>query len=159
RALQLAELQFEECRVSKENMLGSERMDFKRGGFQGGMQTFYLARPAVAAMAVGIGRAAVEEVAEALGQAGSSHVMGRQWRAESARIEEMKQRLQAARLLCWQAAWLYDEGKENVKEASMAKALSGQVGMAVCLESMEIAARTGAGDMAMLERLLRNVKA
>ena len=37
------------------------------------------------------------------------------------RLERVRRRLRAARLLCWRAAWLADLGRPNILEASMAK--------------------------------------
>jgi acyl-CoA dehydrogenase len=62
-------LRFENCRVPKENLLGSPEIDTKTG-FAGVMQTFDNTRPPVDAMAVGVARAALEETARILTVAG-----------------------------------------------------------------------------------------
>src|SRR5690606_5714550 len=69
RASDTAVLRFDNCRVPKENLLGSPEIDTKKG-FAGVMQTFDNTRPLVAAMAVGLARAALEETRRILEQAG-----------------------------------------------------------------------------------------
>ena len=49
------------CRVPAANLLGGEEHYARRAGFKGAMQSFNATRPAIAAMAVGIGRAALDE--------------------------------------------------------------------------------------------------
>ena len=56
RASDTANFILEDCRVPKENLLGSPEIDTKKG-FAGVMQTFDNTRPLVAAMAVGVARA------------------------------------------------------------------------------------------------------
>jgi acyl-CoA dehydrogenase len=70
----------------------------------------------------------------------------------------MKRNLDAARLLCWNAASLADLGKDNSKEVSMAKALSAKVAMEICVDAMEIGMRASVDDLSLFERLFRNAK-
>src|ERR671932_1838962 len=69
RASDTADFVLEDCRVPKENLLGSPEIDTKRG-FAGAMQTFDNTRPLVAAMAVGLTRACIEETRRLLADAG-----------------------------------------------------------------------------------------
>ena len=69
RASDTATIIFEDCRVPKENLLGSPEIDTKQG-FAGAMATFDNTRPLVAAMAVGCARAALDLTRELLGEAG-----------------------------------------------------------------------------------------
>src|SRR5690606_15974564 len=61
KASDTAAFRFENCRVPKENLLGSPDVDVKQG-FAGVMKTFDNTRPVVAAMAIGVARAAVERM-------------------------------------------------------------------------------------------------
>src|SRR3954468_1787344 len=63
RASDTAAFSLEDCRVPKENLLGSPDIDVKQG-FAGAMQTFDNTRPLVAAMAVGLTRACLDETRE-----------------------------------------------------------------------------------------------
>src|SRR5437660_4938632 len=59
RASQTAELIFEHCRITKENLLAG-RESSKKAGFKAAMGTLDATRPMVGALAVGIARAAYQ---------------------------------------------------------------------------------------------------
>ncbi|MFN8152594.1 MAG: acyl-CoA dehydrogenase family protein [Solirubrobacterales bacterium] len=69
RASDTAAFILDDCRVPKEDLLGSPEIDTKKG-FAGVMRTFDNTRPLVAAMALGVGRACLEHTREALAEAG-----------------------------------------------------------------------------------------
>src|SRR5205807_101943 len=69
RSSDTANFVLEDCRVPKENLLGSADTDASKG-FAGAMQTFDNTRPLVAAMAVGLARACLEETRRLLSEAG-----------------------------------------------------------------------------------------
>ena len=65
KASDTASLVLTDCRVPKNNILGSPEIDTKKA-FAGVMQTFDNTRPLVAAMAVGVAKAALEETTRLL---------------------------------------------------------------------------------------------
>ncbi len=69
KASDTATIRFENCRVPKENLLGSPEIDTKQG-FAGAMATFDNTRPLVAAMAVGCARASLDLTRDLLAEAG-----------------------------------------------------------------------------------------
>ncbi|HEY5941382.1 MAG TPA: acyl-CoA dehydrogenase family protein, partial [Solirubrobacterales bacterium] len=69
RASDTAAFILDDCRVPKENLLGTPDIDAKKS-FAGAMQTFDNTRPLVAAMAVGLARACIEETAKLMKAAG-----------------------------------------------------------------------------------------
>ena len=69
RASDTANFVLDNCRVPKENLLGSPEIEAKRG-FAGVMQTFDNTRPLVAGMAIGVARACLERTREVLSDAG-----------------------------------------------------------------------------------------
>src|SRR3954465_656032 len=69
RSSDTADFVLEDCRVPKEDLLGSPDVDTKRG-FAGAMQTFDNTRPLVAAMAVGLAARCIEETRRLLADAG-----------------------------------------------------------------------------------------
>src|SRR5437588_7297962 len=69
RASDTANFVLEDCRIPKENLLGSAEIAPK-GGFAGVMQTFDNTRPLVAGMAVGVARACLERTRGLLAEAG-----------------------------------------------------------------------------------------
>lgn len=143
-----------DCRVSAENLIGGEEHYARRAGFKGAMRSFNATRPLVASMAVGIGRAALDE---ALGFAREHELLGLPRVRD--RLERIRRRLRAARLLCWRAAWLADHSKPNMLEASMAKATAPGVALEAASFGMEILGEVGARGDQLIEKLFRDVKA
>ncbi|HKU41401.1 MAG TPA: acyl-CoA dehydrogenase family protein [Polyangiales bacterium] len=160
RASDTATITFTDCRVPKENLLGSPDIDTKQG-FGGVMQTFDNTRPVVAAMALGVGRASLERTRELLRQRG---ILGNYERAlygstaAEAELYRMEADLEAARLLTLKAAWLADNGIPNSKEASMAKAKAGRVANHITLRCLQLCASVGATETELLEKWARDSK-
>ena len=143
RASDTANFVLEDCRVPKENLLGSPEIEPKRG-FAGVMQTFDNTRPLVAGMAIGVARACLERTRELLAEAGVEIDYDKPLHAQSAAAAEfisMESDWEAARLLTLQAAWMADNRKPNSLQASMAKAKAGRVGTDVALRCVALARR------------------
>ncbi|HBG29143.1 MAG TPA: acyl-CoA dehydrogenase, partial [Gammaproteobacteria bacterium] len=86
--------------------------------FKTAMEFFDTSRPLVGIMAVGIARAAYEEVVQF---AHDNYLLSRpipRYQAIKDRLAELQRKIDAARLLCWKAAWMADNGIRNTKEAS-----------------------------------------
>jgi acyl-CoA dehydrogenase len=160
RASDTATITFTDCRVPKENLLGSPDIDTKQG-FGGVMQTFDNTRPVVAAMALGVGRASLERTRELLRQRG---ILGGYERtlygstAAEAELYRMEAELEGARLLTLKAAWLADNGIPNSKEASMAKAKAGRVANHITLRCLQLCAASGVTETELLEKWSRDSK-
>lgn len=160
RASDTANFVLEDCRVPKENLLGSPEIDTS-GGFAGVMQTFDNTRPLVAAMAVGLTRACLEETRERLAQAGAEPSYDRPAHLEPAAASallSMEADYEAARLLTLQAAWMADNGKPNSLQASMAKAKAGRTCVDVALRCVELCGSIGYGEGDLLEKWARDAK-
>src|ERR1700678_2566903 len=69
RASDTANFVLEDCRVPKQDLLGSPEIE-NRKGFAGAMQTFDNTRPMVAGMAIGVARACLDATREHLRSAG-----------------------------------------------------------------------------------------
>ncbi|WP_193605464.1 acyl-CoA dehydrogenase family protein [Nocardioides dongkuii] len=160
RASDTATIIFENCRVPKENLLGSPEVDPKQG-FAGAMATFDNTRPLVASMAVGCAKAALDLTRDLLEQAGVVVDYDRPAAAQSAAAATLL-RLEAdwegARLLMLQAAWMADNRQPNSLEASMAKAKAGRVGSDVTLSCVELAGTLGYSEAELLEKWSRDSK-
>jgi acyl-CoA dehydrogenase len=160
RASDTANFRLEDCRVPKENLLGSPEIAPK-GGFAGVMQTFDNTRPLVAGMAIGVARACLERTKELLAQAGVEIDYDKPPYAQSAAASEfiaMESDWEAARLLTLQAAWMADNRKPNSLQASMAKAKAGRVGTDIALRCVALAGAIGYGEGELLEKWARDVK-
>ncbi|HEU5045526.1 MAG TPA: acyl-CoA dehydrogenase family protein [Nocardioidaceae bacterium] len=160
RASDTATIRFEDCRVPKENLLGSPDIDVKQG-FAGAMATFDSTRPLVAAMAVGCARAALELTRELLEEAGVRIDYDRPALTQSAAAStylQMEADWEAAYLLTLQAAWMADNRKPNSLEASMAKAKAGRTCNDITLRCVELAGSVGYSEHELLEKWARDSK-
>src|SRR5947209_8921248 len=140
RASDTANFVLDECRVPKENLLGSPEIAPK-GGFAGVMQTFDNTRPLVAGMAIGVARACLERTRELLEEAGIEIEYDTPAHAQTAAASEyiaMESDWEAAYLLALQAAWMADNRKPNSIQASMAKAKAGRVGTDIALRCVAL---------------------
>ena len=160
RASDTAAIIFEDCRVPKENLLGSPEIDTKQG-FAGAMATFDNTRPLVASMAVGCAKAALDLTRDLLTQAGveidydrPAHVQS----AAAAKYLQMEADWEGARLLMMQAAWMADNREPNSLEASMAKAKAGRVGSDITLSCVELCGSVGYSEGELLEKWARDSK-
>jgi acyl-CoA dehydrogenase len=160
RASDTAAFVLDDCRVPKENLLGSPEIAPK-GGFSGVMQTFDNTRPLVAGMAVGVARACLEATREHLREAGiaidydrPAHLQA----AAAAEFLEMEADWEAARLLTLQAAWMADNKTPNSLQASMAKAKAGRMGTDVALRCVALCGATGFGERELMEKWARDAK-
>ena len=160
RASDTATIMFTDCRVPKENLLGSPEIDSKQG-FGGVMQTFDNTRPVVAAMALGVGRASLERTRELLRQRGILSGYERALygsTAAEAELYRMEAELEGARLLTLKAAWLADNGIPHSKEASMAKAKAGRAANFITLRCLQLCAACGVSETELLEKWARDSK-
>jgi acyl-CoA dehydrogenase len=160
RASDTAAFILEDCRVPKEDLLGSPDVDVKQG-FAGAMQTFDNTRPLVAAMAVGLTRACLEEARAQLAAAGIEFDPGRPpalQPAAAAELLAMEADYEAARLLTVSAAWMADNGKPNSLQASMAKAKAGRTCVDVSLRCVALCGALGYGETSLLEKWARDAK-
>ena len=160
KASDTATIIFEDCRVPKENLLGSPDVDVKQG-FAGAMATFDNTRPLVAAMAIGCAKASLDLTRDLLEQAGVVIDYDRPALTQSAaaaKFLQMEADWEAARLLTLQAAWMADNREPNSLEASMAKAKAGRVGSDITLSCVELAGTLGYSETELLEKWSRDSK-
>ena len=160
RASDTANFRLENCRVHKDDMLGSPEIDSKQG-FAGAMQTFDNTRPLVAGMAVGVTRAALEETRRRLADAGVTIDYDRPahcQHAAAARFLQMEADYEAARLMTLHAAWMADNSRPNSLQASMAKAKAGRTAVDATLGCVELCGSVGYGEDELLEKWARDAK-
>src|SRR6476619_2097310 len=160
KASDTATIRFENCRVPKENLLGSPEIDTKQG-FAGAMATFDNTRPLVASIAIGCARASLDLTRELLEKAGVAIDYDRPatlQHAAAAKFLQLESDWEGARLLTLQAAWEADNSKPNSLEASMAKAKAGRVGSDVTLSCVELCGTLGYSETELLEKWARDSK-
>ncbi|MGI8782987.1 MAG: acyl-CoA dehydrogenase family protein [Acidobacteriota bacterium] len=133
RASDTASLLLDDCRIPAANLLG------ERGqGFIGALQVLERGRIAIAALSVGIAQGAFEAAARYAGervQFGKpiSAFQGIQWK-----LADMATRIEAGRLLTYQAAVLRDLGQRCTLQSSMAKLFASEAAVWVAEEAIQI---------------------
>ncbi len=160
RASDTANFVLHDCRVPKENLLGSPEIEPKRG-FAGVMQTFDNTRPLVAGMAIGVARACLERTFDLLAEAGVEIDYDAPPYVQSAAASEfiaMESDWEAARLLTLKAAWMADNKQPNSLQASMAKAKAGRTGTDIALRCVALCGSAGYGEDELLEKWARDAK-
>jgi alkylation response protein AidB-like acyl-CoA dehydrogenase len=153
RAFDTAALAFEDLRVPVENRLGEEG-----AGFKIAMQTFETARTLVATTAVGVARAAYEyalQYAQERVQFGKPII---QHQGIAFMMADMATQIEAARLLCWRAAYLADQGIDATQAASMAKAFAADVAMKVTTDAVQVLGGYGYIRDYPVEKWMRDAK-
>jgi acyl-CoA dehydrogenase len=158
RASETAELVLEDCRVPEENLLGGEAHYAGNEGFMGAMKTFDASRPTIGAMAVGIARAAHEAARDFVRD---NYVLGRplpRYAMLAAMLADQARLVDAARLMCWRAGWMADEGLPNAKEASMAKAYAARAAMRICEQAVQLLGAHGLERARFVEKWYRDIK-
>lgn len=165
RASDTAAISFSDCRIPKENLLGSAEVatdaEGRKKAFGGVMQTFDNTRPPVAAMAIGVGRAALDLTREILAREGVELKLQKKpanLSSIEAQLCAMEAEWEAARLLVQKAAWMADNGQPNSMEASMCKAKAGRMGNHVALKCVELCQSLGYSETQLLEKFARDSK-
>ena len=134
------------------------RLGQEGDGFRIAMQVFDRSRPMVAAFGVGLLQRCLDE---ALAYARQRHAMGRpilEHQAVGHKLAEMGMRLEAARLLCYQAAALLDAGQRNTLQAAYAKAFASDSAMWAATEAVQIFGGMGYSTEYPVEKLFRDAK-
>ncbi|MEH6592744.1 MAG: acyl-CoA dehydrogenase family protein [Halioglobus sp.] len=165
RASDTASINFNDCRIPKENILGSAEVatnaEERKKAFGGVMQTFDNTRPPVAAMAIGLGRAALDLTRSLLEKEGIALGFDKKpanLSAVEAELYKMEAEWNAARLLVHRAAWMADNKMPNSMEASMCKAKAGRMGNYVTLRCVELCQSIGYSENELLEKFARDSK-
>ena len=146
-------LMFQDVKVPKANRIGEDGF-----GFTFAMTTLNGGRIGIAAQALGIATGAFEL---ALKYAKERKAFGKHLTEHQAiqfKLSEMATKIEAARLLLWQAATLKDEGKDFIRAASMAKLYASEIAQEVTTEAVQIHGGYGYVKEFHVERLMRDAK-
>ena len=157
RASATCEIVYDNYRCPAENRLGEEGEGFKIA-----MTVLDAGRIGIAAQALGVAEAAFEasvqyaKLREAFGQP-IGHFQGIQWL-----LADMKTRIEAARLLVWNAALAKERAKHDggryTLEASLAKLYASETAMWVAERAVQIHGGMGYSKEMPIERYFRDAK-
>ncbi len=157
RASATSEILFEDCRVPVENRLGEEGEGFKIA-----MAVLDAGRIGIASQALGIAEAAY---AASLEYAREREAFGQkigEFQGISFKLADMKTRIEAARLLIYNAALAKQRSKETGErftlEASMAKLFASETAMFVAHAAVQIHGGMGYCKELPVERYFRDAK-
>jgi len=154
RASMQTEFIFEDVEVPKENLIGGEGQ-----GFVLAMKTFERTRTGVAALSVGNARAAFE-TARDWGknriQFGKPVTVNQ---GVSFMLADMATEIEAARLVTWYSAWMYDTGhRQKNMLSAMAKLYASDVAMKVTTDAVQVMAGDGYSTDYLVEKMMRDAK-
>ena len=146
-------LMFSDVKVPKKNRIGEDGF-----GFTFAMTTLNGGRIGIASQALGIASGAYElalkysKERKAFGKPLADH------QAIQFKLADMATKIDAARLLVWQAAYLKDQKKDFVKAAAMAKLYASHIVQEVTTEAVQIHGGYGYVKEFHVERLMRDAK-
>jgi len=129
------------------------------GGFPLAMWALQGGRVAIAAQALGIGRAALDH---AIAHAKTREQFGRPiatFEAIQFMIADVATELDAARMLMWKAATMKAQGDEGLIESSMAKLAASEAAHKAADRAMQVLASAGYRRGSLAERLFRDARA
>jgi acyl-CoA dehydrogenase len=153
RASNTAVINFEDVRVTSDQLLAEEGHGFKLA-----MQTFDRTRPDIGAGACGLMRRAMEEsIAYAL-ERKTFGVPIAEHQMVQAMIAEMGIKYEATRLLVLKAAWQIDNGGRNSLVASYSKAFGADSAMQVATDAVQVFGGNGYITEYPVEKLMRDAK-
>ena len=134
RGLDTCELFFEDFRIPADNLIGG----VANAGFGQVMSGLETGRINVAARAVGVAQAALDASMRYIQQRETFGVAISQHQAIQLKIADMATKIQAARLLVYDAAGKKDSGERIDLESGMAKLFASEVCGEVAMEAMRI---------------------
>ena len=155
RATDTSAFALQDVRVPVENRIGEEG-----DGFKIAMATLDGTRPGTAIGAVGVAQAAYDHSVEYAKERVTFDVPIAMHQAVSFMIADMATEVEASRLLCWQAAWMLDEGlgRGATLYSSFAKRFAADTAMKVTTDAVQVFGGYGYMKEYPVEKLMRDAK-
>jgi acyl-CoA dehydrogenase len=155
RATDTSAFALHDVRVPVENRLCEEG-----DGFKIAMATLDFTRPGTAIGAVGVAQAAYEHALEYAKERVTFDLPIAMHQAVGFMVADMATEIQAARLLCWQAAWMLDQGasREATLHSSFAKRFAADTAMKVTTDAVQVLGGYGYIKEYPVEKLMRDAK-
>jgi acyl-CoA dehydrogenase len=155
RATDTSAMAFNDVVVAAENRLGEEGEGFKIA-----MTVLDYTRPQTAIAAVGVARAAYEHAARYSVDRVQFDMPIAMNQGIAFLIADMATKIEASRLLCWQAAWMIDRssGRAATVYSAMAKRFAADTAMEVTNDAVQIFGGYGYMKEYPVEKLMRDAK-
>ncbi|MDQ3366453.1 MAG: acyl-CoA dehydrogenase family protein [Myxococcota bacterium] len=153
RASNTTDVIFEDCKIPKSALVGSED-----GGFKVAMKTFDRSRPWIAATAAGVIRRSLEESRAYSLERKTFGVPIAQHQAIQFMLAEMAIAYEGTRLLTHKAAWQVDQGDLSAITSAYAKAYGADAAMRCSTDAVQIFGGYGYTKEYPVEKLMRDAK-
>src|ERR1700750_1631565 len=155
RATDTSAFALSDVRVPVENRLGEEG-----DGFKIAMATLDFTRPGTAVGAVGVAQAAYEHAVQYAKERVTFDVPIAMHQGVNFLIADMATEIEAARLLCWQAGWMLDNGfgRKAALYSSFAKRFAADTAMKVTTDAVQVFGGYGYIKEYPVEKLMRDAK-
>jgi alkylation response protein AidB-like acyl-CoA dehydrogenase len=153
RASSTCEVRFDNCRIPADRVLGPVGKGYKIA-----IETLNEGRIGIGAQMLGVGQAALDA---AIGYSKERVQFGKrlaEFQAMRFQLADGATRLEAARLLVYNAARLRDAGLPFVKEAAMAKLYASEAAEKICAMAVEVYGGNGYSTEYPVEKYYRDVK-
>ena len=147
------EIAFVNARVPKENLLGEYNK-----GYPVALATLGGGRIGIAAQALGIAQAALEAAVRYAGERRQFDRAIGEFDAIREMLANMATEVDSTRLLVYQAAWLRDQGRPHIKEASLAKWHASEVATRAANWAIQVHGGYGYLTEFTVERLWRDAR-
>lgn len=146
-------LLFNDVKVPKANRIGEDGF-----GFKFAMKTLSGGRIGIASQALGIASGAYEMSLAYSKQRKAFKKVISDHQAIQFKLADMATEIEAARLLCYKAAWLKDNNLDYGTASAMAKLFASKVAMDTTIEAVQIHGGYGFVKEYHVERLMRDAK-
>lgn len=153
RGTQTSDLIFENVKVPKENLIGKEGIGFKIA-----MNTLEAGRIGVAAQAVGVAQSALDEAIKYTKERVQFGKTLSKFQNTQFEIADMETKVNAARLLVYDAAQKKDAKMKMAKESAMAKYYASEIANEVAYKALQLHGGYGFIKDYPIERIYRDAR-
>lgn len=151
RVVERASITLDNVRIPAKNRIGEEGR-----GFHISMRMVDWIRVVLSLQVLALGE---QSVYDAIDYARQRTAFGKpiaKYDAVSFRLVDSLAKIEAAKLLCYKALWLHDQGRRATKEAAMAKSMCPTIGIEACNNAMLTLGHAGYSSDYPVEQRLRD---
>jgi len=153
KASDTRQLFFEDLRIPEENLLGNDA-----DGFKTFLRTLTGGRISIGALSVGTAEGAFEAALKYSQEREAFGLPIYRFQSIGFKLANIATEIEAAKLLVYQAAKMYDQGKNVIKQAAMAKLYASEVAMRTTTEAIQIFGGYGYIKEYPVEKYFRDAK-